>query len=129
MADEHDAGIDKQKLLDEIVGASTAPEIAAPSSQPLPAAPEAAPPALPVVNVPPQINAILRTPQRVVQNSEPPSTLREFRNEVAAMTLGICGVVWSAVGLARQAWLPGGVGFLLLTLALVVWLREVLRDE
>ncbi len=133
MADEHDAGIDKQKLLDEIVGASTVPESPAPPPAPLPAAAETpvAPPAPPppVLNAAPLEAAIPRPPARPPLNPKAPPPLVEFRNEVAALALGGCGAVWAAVGIATQAWLPGGVGILLLALALVVWVREVLREE
>ena len=45
------------------------------------------------------------------------------------MVLGGCGVVWAAIGLAAQAWLPGGVGLLLMALAVAVWGREIMREE
>lgn len=139
VADEHDAGIDKQKLLDEIVGTSGSFEAVAPPAVPAPPAsaarvplPPPLPLPLPKSLVPAAPPPRASSPVIVPKMEGPPKPLHrffEFRNEVAAMVLGICGMIWSAIGIATRAWLPGGVGAVLLVLAIGVWALEMLRDE
>jgi hypothetical protein len=108
---EEDAGIDRQKLLDEIVGMATPPPSPAPSaieappsdpSEP-PASPAESPPALPAAETGgPSVPALAR-----------PGFLRH-RHEVAALVTIFAGVVWLAAGLgaARGEGVLIGAAFL-----------------
>jgi hypothetical protein len=52
-----------------------------------------------------------------------------FRHEAAALILGFCGVIWGAVGIGTRAWLPGGLGALLLVAGLGAWTWSLWREE
>lgn len=128
VADDHDAGIDKQKLLDEIVGTSGSFESVAPVATPPPPVPLPLPEAVSLSRPP----LIAPLPVIVPKPAAPPKArlrILEFRNEVAALTLGVCGVIWSAIGIATHAWVPGGTGVVLLVFAIGVWAMEMVRDE
>lgn len=150
MADDLDPGIDKQRLLDEIVGASAAEAAQSPvppASPPVPVLASAAPPANPPPKPPPvpaparaQVPAskpatpapaaTVAAPAPIVPRPQPkPLGPLRFRHEAAALVLGFCGVIWGAVGIGTRAWVPGGFGALLLLAGLGAWTWSLWREE
>lgn len=112
-----DEGIDKQRILDEIVGLTPMPEDLPQPSEP--SVPVIAVPEVPSAPVP-LADAALWSPAPPPPVAVPESGRFRHRREIAAIVMAFAGVVWVAVGLAtRQLW-PGvivGAAFLVPGLA------------
>jgi len=114
MAEEIDAGIDKQKILAEI-GAGA----------PLPGAAGTAFP-------PPQARAAPAAdlPQAASPPPRPssPGRLARHRRQIAAMVMVSVSLLWFGVGLATRGWAPFAVGGAFLGLAILVGVGTLLRE-
>ena len=104
MTPEPEEGIDKQRVLSEIDGASAA----APVPEPAPAPPLEGP--LP----PPPVPAPAWNPRA-----------SRRRNRAAALVLAVVGVIWLASGLGMKTLLPCLVGLGFIGGAVAVWVVAV----
>lgn len=111
MAEEIDAGIDKQKILAEI-GAGA----------PLPGAAGTAPPApaAPAADLPRPASPPPRPPS--------PGRLARHRRQIAAMVMVAVSLLWFGVGLATHERAPFAVGGAFLGLAILVGVGALLRE-
>jgi hypothetical protein len=111
--EDFDPGIDKQKLLDEIVGASFPPEGGSPPPLVLltPAAPpqavEEAKPAPPATDASPFPEVPVPMPKAVGARS---TKGVGFRSGISAFVLLVAGSAWAALGAALGDWGSGGLG-------------------
>lgn len=114
MADEIDAGIDKQKILAEI-GASAplpGPPAPVPSAPPLQAAPARPAP----------------EPAATALPKRPRGRLARHRRQISAIVLIFVALLWISVGLATRERAPFVLGGAILGLAILVGVGSLLRE-
>ena len=112
MADEIDAGLDKQKILAEIGASASLPG----TSSITPTAAAAPAPASP-------------DPAAVSSRPAPAGRLARHRNQIAALVLAFASLLWLGVGLATHERAPLVFGGVLLGLALLAAVGPLLRGR